>query len=77
MHEVGVEPVDQGNPGNRSARQRALGKHALLQLVVVSAARAPLGVFVGVHLTSLVDTILAGATAVFKTGWPDAYGAVL
>ncbi|MBP7407039.1 MAG: hypothetical protein KA973_19215, partial [Candidatus Microthrix sp.] len=42
--------------------------------VVVSASRSPLGVFLGVHLTSLVDTILAGAQARFKMGWPDAYG---
>ena len=37
------------------------------------AARAPLGVIVGVHLISLVDTILAALSPLFKMCWPDAY----
>lgn len=75
VHEVGIESVAQRDLGDRGTGHLALGKHPLLQLLAVPAARAPLGVLVGVHLTSLVDTILAGAPALSKMGWPDAYGA--
>ncbi|WP_158289108.1 hypothetical protein, partial [Rubrivivax albus] len=40
---------------------------------VVTSPHLPLGVFVGVHLASLVDTIVAVADALLKMGSPDAY----
>ena len=43
------------------------------QRLVMPPARTPLSFFLGVHLASLVDTILVVAAIELKTGLPDAY----
>jgi hypothetical protein len=50
-----------------------LRQHLPLQLFLVPPPRAQLGLLLGVHLTSLVDTILASAALLLKMGSPDAY----
>jgi hypothetical protein len=62
---------------HRRAWCRALGKNPALQLAAVPPAQSPLGAFVGVHLISLVDTILAASWQPLKMGSPDAYVAAM
>lgn len=50
-----------------------LGQDLGLQRCAVASPDEGFGVFDGVHLLLLVDTMLAGQPASIKMGWPDAY----
>lgn len=73
VDEVGVQAMAHRHLGHRSARRCAFGQDLPLQFRVVAPARVRLGVRHGVHLSRLVDTILAGPASAFKMGSPDAY----
>lgn len=75
VHKIGVQALGHGHLGHRRARRRALRQHLPLQLRAVPAVRSRHGVRLGVHFTSLVDSILADQSGAFKTGSPDAYRA--
>lgn len=53
---------------HRRSALRASAQHLRLEFSAVAPTCDLLGVFHGVHLTSLVDTILAAYTAGFKKG---------
>ena len=74
VDEISVQAMRERHLGNRRARHAALRQHRVLQRYAVLSPRRILGVFHGVHLSLLVDTILAGSLTRFKVGSPDAYG---
>lgn len=73
VHKIGVQTVRHRHLGHRPAGCRALSQDLPLQLQALPPAITNPGVLLGVHLTSLVDTIVAGGSAAFKAGLPDAY----
>lgn len=77
MNQVRIQAMRECDARHRGTGLAALLKHQCLQLDVVSPPRGSLGVFHDVHLISLVDTILGGATSILKMGSPDAYTAAI
>jgi transposase InsO family protein len=77
VHEIGVQAVAHGHLGNRHTRRGTFGQDSSLQFRIVAPASVRrLGVWHGVHLSCLVDTMLAGSAEAFKMGSPDAYRAL-
>ena len=59
--------------GDGSFGLGALGQDLGFEGCAVASPDEGFGVFDGVHLLLLVDTMLAGQPASIKMGWPDAY----
>ncbi len=59
MNDIGVDPVRQRHARHRRSGPRAFAQDLLLEFGAMASPHDLLGVFHGVHLTSLVDTILA------------------
>ena len=68
VHDVGVDAVRERHAGHRGARPGALGQDLLLKLGAVAQPGLVLGFGHGVHLSRLVDTIVAAYAAVLKGG---------
>ena len=58
VHDVGVDPVRHRHARHRRSGLRAFAQNLRLELGAMTTPHDLLGVFHGVHLTSLVDTIL-------------------
>lgn len=59
--------------GNGGFGLGALGQNLGLEVCAMTSPDEGFGVFDGVHVLLLVDTMLAGQPASIKMGWPDAY----
>ena len=68
VHDVGVDAVREGHAGHRCTGPGALGQDLLLELGAVAPTGLVLGFGHGVHLSGLVDTIVAAYAVDLKGG---------
>ena len=68
VHDVGVDAVRERHAGHRCTGLGALGQDLLLELGAVAPTGLVLGFGHGVHLSGLVDTIVAAYAAALKGG---------
>ena len=68
VHDVGIDAVRQSHAGYRSTRPSALGQDLLLEFGAVAPPGLVHGFGHGVHLSRLVDTIVAAYVVEFKGG---------
>lgn len=73
MHKICVKAVRHGDARHGRVWLGAFGQNLGLEGCAVTAPDELFGVFHGVHLLLLVDTMLAGLSTSIKMGWPDAY----
>lgn len=68
VHDVGVDAVRERHAGHRCTGLGALGQDLLLEIGAVAPTGLVLGFGHGVHLSGLVDTIVAAYAAALKGG---------
>ncbi|MCY1537255.1 hypothetical protein D9M68_727440 [compost metagenome] len=68
VHDVGIDAVREGHAGHRGAGPGALGQDLLFEFGAVAPTGLVLGFGHGVHLSRLVDTIVAAYAAALKGG---------